>query len=147
LLSACQGALGKGIDTDFLNRETFFDVCRILGTLQSRWILKYDVFLYSLTRFSSLRAPSPPSPCRGSSPPLWGQISPGSTRRLEGLARGLGPVTSQGFPFVGRARTTGGVDRSEKEADSGPGNPSDSCAIRSNRPTFLCTTPLNIGAD
>jgi hypothetical protein len=28
------------------------------------------------------------------------QISPGSTRRQEGLARGLGPVTSQGHPFV-----------------------------------------------
>jgi hypothetical protein len=71
----------------------------------------------------------------------------GSTRRLEGLARGLGPVTSQGFPFLGRARTTGGVGRHKKEVDSGLGNPSDSRAIRSNRPTFPCMAPLNIGVD
>jgi hypothetical protein len=38
-----------------------------------------------------------------------GQISPGSTRRQEGLTRGLGPVTPQGHPFVGRARATGGM--------------------------------------
>jgi hypothetical protein len=30
-----------------------------------------------------------------------GQISPGSTRRQEGLTRGFGPVTSHGHPFVG----------------------------------------------
>jgi hypothetical protein len=38
-----------------------------------------------------------------------GQISPGSTRRREGLARDHGPVTSQGHPFVGWARATGGM--------------------------------------
>jgi hypothetical protein len=37
-----------------------------------------------------------------------GHISPGSTRKQEGLTRGLGLVTSQGHPFVGRARAIGG---------------------------------------
>jgi hypothetical protein len=46
---------------------------------------------------------------------------PGS---LEGLAGGLGPVTSQGHPFVGRARATGGMGQPEKLTDSSPGNPS-----------------------
>jgi hypothetical protein len=75
------------------------------------------------------------------------QISPGSTRKQEGLAGGFGPVTSQGHPFVGRNRTAGGVGRHEKEADSGPSNPSDSSAIRSAHPTFPRAAPLNIGAD
>jgi hypothetical protein len=76
-----------------------------------------------------------------------GQISPGSTRRQEGLARGLGLATSQGHPFVREVRITGGVGQPEKEADSGPSDPSDSCAIRSTHPTFPCTTPLIIEAD
>jgi hypothetical protein len=76
-----------------------------------------------------------------------GQISPESTRRQEGLARGLGPVTSQGHPFVCQVRTTGRVGRHEKEADSDLGNPSDSCAICSAHPTFPHTAPLNIGAE
>jgi hypothetical protein len=33
-----------------------------------------------------------------------GQISLGSTRRLEGLAKDFGPITSQGHPFVGQGR-------------------------------------------
>jgi hypothetical protein len=33
-----------------------------------------------------------------------GQISPGSTRRLEGLTKYFGPITSQGHPFVGQGR-------------------------------------------
>jgi hypothetical protein len=76
-----------------------------------------------------------------------GQISLGSTRRQEGLACGLGPATSQGHPFVGRVRITGGMGRPEKEADSGPGDPSDSCTIRSTHSTFPHTMPLNIEAD
>jgi hypothetical protein len=76
-----------------------------------------------------------------------GQISSGSTRRQEGLARGFGSVTSQGHPFVGRGRTTSGVGRLEKEVDSGPGSPSDSCAIRSTHPSFPRMAPLNIGVD
>jgi hypothetical protein len=37
-------------------------------------------------------------------PKVWGQISPRSTRRQEGLAKGLGPIISQGHPFVGQGR-------------------------------------------
>jgi hypothetical protein len=33
-----------------------------------------------------------------------GQISPGSTRRLEGLVKDSGPIISQGHPFVGQGR-------------------------------------------
>jgi hypothetical protein len=33
-----------------------------------------------------------------------GRISPGSTRRQEGLAKGFGPIVSQGRPFVGQGR-------------------------------------------
>jgi hypothetical protein len=33
-----------------------------------------------------------------------GQISPGSTGRLKDLAKGLGPTSSQGHPFVGLGR-------------------------------------------
>jgi hypothetical protein len=74
-----------------------------------------------------------------------GQISPGSTRRQEGLARGFGPVTSQGHPFVGQEITTGGVGQHEKGADSGPSNPSDVNAILSVHPIFPRAAPLNIG--
>jgi hypothetical protein len=76
-----------------------------------------------------------------------GQISPGSTRRKEGLARGFGPVILQGHPFVGQERTTGGVGRHEKEADSGPSNPSNLSAIHSVHPTFPRAASLNIGTD
>jgi hypothetical protein len=54
-----------------------------------------------------------------------GQISPRSTRRRKGLARGLRPVTPQGHPFVGRARAIGGMGRPEKAMDSTPSNPSN----------------------
>jgi hypothetical protein len=78
---------------------------------------------------------------------VCGRISPGSTRKQEGLARDFGPVTLQGHPFVGRDRTTDGVGQPKKEAESGPSDPSDSCAIRSAHSTFSHVTPLNIGAD
>jgi hypothetical protein len=38
---------------------------------------------------------------------LWGTDIPGSTRRLEGLAKGFGPIILQGHPFVGQGRTAG----------------------------------------
>jgi hypothetical protein len=38
---------------------------------------------------------------------MWGTDIPGSTRRLEGLAKGFGPIVSQGRPFVGQGRTAG----------------------------------------
>ena len=40
-----------------------------------------------------------------------GQISPGSTRRLEDLAKGSGPNVSQGHPFVGLGGTLGEMDQ------------------------------------
>jgi hypothetical protein len=40
-----------------------------------------------------------------------GQISLGSSRRLEGLAKGLGSIVSQGHPFVGQGRTAGKTGR------------------------------------
>jgi hypothetical protein len=76
-----------------------------------------------------------------------GQISPGSTRRQEGLARGFGSVISQGHSFVGQGRTTGGIGRCGKEAGPGPSNSSNSSAIRSVRLTFPRVAPLNIGMD
>jgi hypothetical protein len=54
---------------------------------------------------------------------LWGQISPGSTRRRKVLARGLGPVTPQGHLFVCRAKITGRMGRSEKAMGSSPDGP------------------------
>jgi hypothetical protein len=65
-----------------------------------------------------------------------GQISPGSTRRLEDLAKGSGPNVSQGHPFVGLgrdARQSGSIqDRINSSSDS----PTDSSNIHSSSPTF-----------
>jgi hypothetical protein len=76
-----------------------------------------------------------------------GQISPGSTRRQEGLAKGFGPIISQGHPFVGQGRTAGGMGRCEKEVDSGPGGSLDLSAIHSADPTFPRIATLNNGAN
>jgi hypothetical protein len=54
-----------------------------------------------------------------------GHISPGSTRRQEGLVKGFGPIILEGRPFVGQGRTTGGMGRREEEVDSGPGGSLD----------------------
>jgi PHP family Zn ribbon phosphoesterase len=40
-----------------------------------------------------------------------GQISPGSTTRLEDLAKGSGPNVSKGHPFVGLGGTLGEMDQ------------------------------------
>jgi hypothetical protein len=39
--------------------------------------------------------------------------------------RGLGPVTPQGHPFMGRAKATGGMGRPEKATDSSPSSMSN----------------------
>jgi hypothetical protein len=44
-----------------------------------------------------------------------GRISPGSTRRQEGLAKGFGPIVLRGHPFVGHGRTAGGLGDAGKE--------------------------------
>jgi hypothetical protein len=76
-----------------------------------------------------------------------GQISPGPLERQEALAKGFGPIISQGHPFVGQVRTAGGMGRCEKEADSGPGGSLDLSVLHSADPTFPRTTALNIGAN
>jgi hypothetical protein len=48
---------------------------------------------------------------------------------------------------MGQEGIAGGVDRHEKEADSGPSNPLDLSAIQSAHPTFPHAAPLNIGAE
>jgi hypothetical protein len=76
-----------------------------------------------------------------------GQISPGSTRRQEGLAKGFGPIISPGHPFVGQGRTAGGMGRREEEADLGPGGSLDLSAIHIVDPTFPRRATLNVGAN
>jgi hypothetical protein len=49
-----------------------------------------------------------------------GQISPGSTRRLEGLAEDFGPITSQGHPFVGQGRNQWRNGSTQDWIDSSP---------------------------
>jgi hypothetical protein len=49
-----------------------------------------------------------------------GQISLGSTRRLEGLAKGFGPITSQGHPFVGQGRSRRRNGLTQDWIDSSP---------------------------
>jgi hypothetical protein len=48
-----------------------------------------------------------------------GQISPRSTRRIEGLANGFGPIVSQGHPFLGQGRTAGRMGRRKEWANVG----------------------------
>jgi hypothetical protein len=79
--------------------------------------------------------------------PCGGQISPGSTRRQEGLAKGFRPIISRGHPFVGQEETVGGMGQREKEADSSPSGSLDLSVIHSADPTFSRTLTLNNEAD
>jgi hypothetical protein len=45
--------------------------------------------------------------------------------------KGLGPIVSQGHPFVGHGRTVDGMGRHEEEADLGPGGSLDLSIIHS----------------
>jgi hypothetical protein len=76
-----------------------------------------------------------------------GWISPGSTRKQEGLAKGFGPIVAQGHPFVGQGRIAGGMGRHEEEANLGPGGSLDLNIIHSADPTFSCGMTLNEGTD
>jgi hypothetical protein len=49
-----------------------------------------------------------------------GQISPGSTRRLEGLAKSFGSIILQGHPFVGQGRNCWRNGLTQGWIDSGP---------------------------
>jgi hypothetical protein len=79
-------------------------------------------------------------PHRGQATPRWGratpgpscrgyrcggQISPGSTRRQEGLAKGLGPIISQSHPFVGQGRDVWQNGSTQDWINSSPGGPMD----------------------
>jgi hypothetical protein len=63
-----------------------------------------------------------------------GQISPGSTRRLEGLAKGFGPIISQSHPFVGQRRNCWRNGPTQDWIDSGPDDSLDLSIIRSFDP-------------
>jgi hypothetical protein len=76
-----------------------------------------------------------------------GQISIGSTRRQEGLAKGFGPIISQGHPFVGQGRIADEMGRREEEADLGPSGLLDLSAIHCADSTFPHRVTLNIGAN
>jgi hypothetical protein len=61
-----------------------------------------------------------------------GQISPGSTRRLEDLAKGLGPIILQGHPFVGLGRNVWRNGSTQDWINSSPGGPMNSSIIHSS---------------
>jgi hypothetical protein len=63
-----------------------------------------------------------------------GQISPGSTRRLEDLAKGLGPIVSQGHPFVGLGRNVWHSRSMQDWINSSPGSPMNLSIIHSSDP-------------
>jgi hypothetical protein len=65
-----------------------------------------------------------------------GQISPGSTRRLEDLAKGSGPDVSQGHPFVGQGRDARRSGSTQDRINSSSDGPTDSSNIHSSNPTF-----------
>jgi hypothetical protein len=63
-----------------------------------------------------------------------GQISPGSTRRQEGLVKGLRPIISQGHPFVGQGRNVWRNGSAQDWINSSPGSPMNSSIIHSSDP-------------
>jgi hypothetical protein len=69
-----------------------------------------------------------------------GQISPGSTRRLEDLAKGLGPIVSQGHPFVGLGRNVWQSRSTQDWINSSPGSPMNLSIIHSSDPIPPCYT-------
>jgi hypothetical protein len=62
------------------------------------------------------------------------QISPGSTRRQEGLTKGLGPIISQGHPFVGQGRDVWQNGSTQDWINSSRGGPMDLNDICSSNP-------------
>jgi hypothetical protein len=65
-----------------------------------------------------------------------GQISPGSTRRLEDLVKGFGPDISQGHPFVGQGRNAWRSGSAQDRINLSPDRPTDLSDIHSSDPTF-----------
>jgi hypothetical protein len=64
----------------------------------------------------------------------------GSTRRQEGVAKGFGPIVSQGRPFVGQGRIASGMGQREEEADLGPSGSLDLSIIHSAGPILPRST-------
>jgi hypothetical protein len=52
--------------------------------------------------------------------PYRGTDIPGSTRRLESLTKGFGPITSQGHPFMGHGRNRWQNGLAQDWIDSSP---------------------------
>jgi hypothetical protein len=71
--------------------------------------------------------------------PYGGQISPGSTRRLEGLER-LWAHYSQGHPFVGQGRNCWRNGLTQEWIDSGPDGSLDLSIIHSIDPILPRST-------
>jgi hypothetical protein len=69
-----------------------------------------------------------------------GQISPGSIRRLDGLAKDSGPIISQGHPFVGQGRNHWQNGSPQDWINSSPDGSLDLNAIRSIDPILLRST-------
>jgi hypothetical protein len=65
----------------------------------------------------------------------------------EGLAKGFGPIVSQGYPFVGHGRTAGGMGRRREGTDLGPGGSLDLNIIHSTDPTLPRGMTLNDGTN
>jgi hypothetical protein len=76
-----------------------------------------------------------------------GRISPESTRRQKGPAKGFGPIVSQGRSFVGRGRIAGRMGQRWEGADSGLVGLLDLSDIHSTNPTFPRGMTLNNGTD
>jgi hypothetical protein len=66
----------------------------------------------------------------GITPALWGTDIPGSTGRLEGLAKGFGPIILQGHPFVGQGKDCWRNGLTQDWIDSGPDGSWDLRIIR-----------------
>jgi hypothetical protein len=63
-----------------------------------------------------------------------GQISPGSTRTLEGLAKDSRPIIPQGHPFVGQGRNHWQNGSTQDWINSSPGGSMDLNVICSFNP-------------
>jgi hypothetical protein len=67
---------------------------------------------------------------------MWGTDIPGSTLRLEDLAKGLSPNISQGHPFVGLGRNVWRSGLTQDWINSNPNSPMDLSDVHSSDPTF-----------
>jgi hypothetical protein len=72
---------------------------------------------------------------------------PGPREGKKASRKVFGPIVSQGHPFVGHGRTTGGMGRRREGTDLGPGGLCDLNIIHSTDPTFPRGTTLNDRTD